>query len=1351
MSTYKIPVFNGDERQYELWEIKFLGLMRIKKLISVFNDNVTPDPEKNAEAFAELIQCIDDRSLLLVIRDAKDKGKESLDILRNHYRPKGKARIITLYHELTSLALSPGESITDFIIRAETAANTLRQIGETVSDSLLIAMVLKGLPSSYSSFITVTTQRETQQNFSEFKESLRNQEETVRSEVNAGAAIMAVRGGKQSNPLWCSFCKSTTHSTKDCYRRPSSATSASSNPTVPSSTRFSNNKFCTKCKTQSHDTKYCKRFCEFHQNDSHWTSQCRSKPNQHHAKLVLDPESNSQQTHSFTFMLDNHPVNKPQASENLRLLVDSGASTHIVTDRKFFKLLDSQFRSDNHVIELANGEKTSNVVQGCGDAIIPIHDSNGELKEIVLKKALLVPSFKQNIFSVSAATQSGAKVNFLEDYGILQYNGFTFHLQKCQNLYYVNSVEKPDIQKRTMSQWHEILGHCNAADIRSLAAKGDIHILDSNSELDCETCVMGKMTNCRNRQPDAKAESLLEKVHLDLAGPIDPAAKDGFRYALVCVDDYSGISCVYLLKNKSDTPRAFQKYLAEVSSFGQVQCVRSDGGGEFISREFKDILLENKIKHEMSCPASPHQNGTAERQWRTLFEMARCLLIDSGLPKTLWSYALMTSAYVRNRCYNKRLSKTPFEALTGQKPNFGKMQKFGQTCYALVQNPKKLDARAEKGIFVGYDKESPSFLIYFPETESVKKIRCVKFQNSDSNSNGENVKTDCKSDSHDNDLIVLDNQQYTEGLHPGLMTPPCESTEVSPQTKQIGTNENAHEKSVTPATSAESNGKRTRKKPKYLDDYCLNSDDDDSSLNMITHYCYAHFDVPKTFHEAMSSENKDKWNEAMKTEVKALEENETYDIVPLPEGRECVGGKWVYAVKTDKFGNETYKARFVAKGYSQVEGIDYNETFSPTPRMSTIRLFAQVAKQNDFDIHQMDVKAAFLNAPIDCEIYVEQPQGFEQRNDKKHLVLRLKKSLYGLKQSSRNWNNLFDSYLIEEEFIRSINDPCLYYKPNHEMYMLVWVDDVLIASNSNMINDMKKILQSKFRMTDLGQVSYFLGMQFDTKEESITISQSKYIHNILERFGMQDCKPSYTPCEMKPCNHDNHCEPLNDECMKMYKSIVGALIYVMTATRPDISYIVTKLSQYMHCAKKCHMVMAKHTLRYLKGTINEHLTFRKSGPFNVTGFCDADWGNSEDRKSVTGYCFQISTTGPMISWKSRKQPTVALSTCEAEYMSLVSAAQEGKYLTSILNEVTSSKLTEFNLFCDNQGAAALAKNPIKHQRSKHIDIKFHFIRDEIMQKNLIIDYVPTDSNVADLFTKPVARIKLQSFKRHLMG
>lgn len=1337
--AHKIPTFNGDSRSYELWEVKFLGLMRLKKLSKVFSED-NPDPEDNAEAFAELIQCIDDRSLSLIMRDATDKGKEALDLLRRHYRPKGKSTIISLYQELTSLTLA-SESITDYIIRAETAANALRQTGETISDSLLIAMVIKGLPKSYQSFITVTTQRETPQSFIDFKESLRNQEQSIHNDENS-VMVFNHQNQKSSGHLWCAHCKSRTHNTDLCYKKkPSNHINATG-------------------RRVGKLNKSTKRFCDYHQSDSHWTSQCRARPRNHCAKQANDVEVPNDTTneHNFSFMIQDYEnrslcsfVNGTQPdSTQHQLLIDSGASTHIINDRKLFRSFDQNFNSDKHVIELANGLKTTKIVEGCGDAAITIRDSDNIPREIILKNALYIPSFKQNILSVSAATKYGALINFQNGSGTIEYNKVKFKLFKSRNLYFVNAVDS-GVRSETLLSWHQILGHCNVEDIRKLANKGDIHILDPHSEIKCETCILGKMTNSRNRQPDAKAQASLQKVHLDLAGPIDPASKDGHKYCLVCVDDFSGLTCVYFLKSKSDTTAAFQRYLADISPYGHVKCVRTDGGGEFMSREFKNILTLNRIKHEQCSPYSPHQNGTSERQWRTLFEMARCLLIDSGLSKTLWTYAVMMSCFIRNRCYNNRLTKTPFQALTGKRPDYGKMQKFGSNCFALKQNPKKLDTRAEKGIFVGIDKESPAYLIYFPGNNSVRKIRCVKFQNIDSNDSNENepnLELDLNCNDNDNELIFIDNHDAKSypRQSSSLMTPPYDVSVEIPSSED---DENTGTDRPTEPESTETKPKRTHRRPKYLDDYCLENDND--NLCMITNYCYnANYDeVPKTYFDAITRNDKNEWNNAMVREINALVENDTYEVVPLPENRKIIKGRWVYAIKSDKNGNKTYKARYVAKGFTQEEGIDYSETFSPTTRMSSIRTLSQIAVQHDLEIHQMDVKAAYLNAPIDCELFVEQPLGFEEK-DKDKYVLKLKKSLYGLKQSGRNWNNTLDQHLSKEGFIRSINEPCLYFNRVKNIFLLIWVDDIMIAAKSSDMRHIKGLLEDKFHMKDLGQIDYFLGIEFEIGKDTISMSQSNFISTILERFGMTNCKPRATPIEMKPLKGDE--TPLNANELTRYRQMVGALIYLMVATRPDLSYAVTKLSQYMSNALQLHMTMAKHVLRYLKGTIHEKLSFMKSNePFSITGFCDSDWANSEDRKSVTGYAFKLSKNGSLISWKSKKQPTVALSSCEAEYMSLTSATQEGKYLCSLLNEILNCKLSPFTIFCDNQGAIALAKNPINHQRSKHIDIRYHFVRDEVVKKKLTILYVPSVDNIADIFTKALSKVKFETFKASLFG
>ncbi|PIK57781.1 hypothetical protein BSL78_05307 [Apostichopus japonicus] len=793
-------LFDGDEEKYELWEIKFLGHMRLQKLHKIIlpsEDEV--DEEKNAEAFAELVQCLDDRSLSLVIRDAKDNGRRALEILREHYLSKGKSRIISLYTELTSLKKANDESVTDYMIRAETAATSLKSSGEVISDSLLIAMVLKGLPSEFKSFSTVITQKDKVLKFSEFKVGF--------------------------------------------------------------------------------DTDQLDRV--------------------HEAK---------------------------------GLLVDCGATTHIINDESKFVRFEDNFNPSDHYIELADGSRNNNVAIKRGDAQISLVDSTGNTQTAILENALYVPSFKQNIFSVQAATEKGASVQFKPNAAeLVSPEGTKFNIERNGRLYYLNNTISNKIASHTLKEWHEILGHCNVKDVLKLKDVVEGMNITGKHELDCGICIEGKMTQYRNREPDKRACSILELVHCDLAGLIEPIARDDFRYAMSFVDDYSGLIMVYFLREKSDTLRATEKFLADIAPHGSVKCIRSDQGGEFVSKAFESLLVKNHIKHEKSAPYSPHQNGTAERAWRSLFEMARCLLLQSQLPKALWTYAVMFSAYVRNRCYNSRLQKTPFELFTGQKPNISGMHVFGTICYAYIQNKKKLDARSERGIFIGYDKGSPAYLVYFPESQLIKRVRCVKFpKRADIVSSGDKS-SDLASNPIDDDSLIMRNkpESVTEE------EPPVQASDRRHEAVNQNVNPEhiAREQSDQESCSSQRYPRRERKSPKYLEDYNIDNDD---SVNYSIHYCYRLADVPKTYQEAITCPASSDWQKAMKDEMSALRENDTFELNPLPEGRKVVGGRWVYAVKLGPNDEEQYKARYVAKGFSQLPNVDYNETFSPTARISSI-------------------------------------------------------------------------------------------------------------------------------------------------------------------------------------------------------------------------------------------------------------------------------------------------------------------------------------------------------------------------------------------------------------------------------
>ena len=341
-------------------------------------------------------------------------------------------------------------------------------------------------------------------------------------------------------------------------------------------------------------------------------------------------------------------------------------------------------------------------------------------------------------------------------------------------------------------------------------------------------------------------------------------------------------------------------------------------------------------------------------------------------------------------------------------------------------------------------------------------------------------------------------------------------------------------------------------------------------------------------------------------------------------------------------------------------------------------------------------------------------------------------------------------------FSQLVSYPCVYVKhfESDVVIILIWVDDIILASSSeSLLTEVKENLKSKFHMKDLGALSWFLGINFDFNEGTITMDQRKYIERVLTKFNMSDCKPRTTPCEMGVNKtHLDNSDKLTNK--KLYQEIVGSLIYVMTCTRPDLSFIVTKLSQHMANPSNVHLCTAKQVLRYLKGTLHHKLSFKKSqDSLKLSAYCDADWGSSEDRRSITGYVFKLTELGPAVSWKSRKQPTVALSTCEAEYMALASAIQEAKFLRQFLSELLPNSYTQnpTDILCDNQSAIFLAKNPVQHQRSKHIDIRYHFIRSEVQSNTIAIQYIASEENLSDLFTKPVSKCKLEKFMKQLLG
>ena len=452
-------------------------------------------------------------------------------------------------------------------------------------------------------------------------------------------------------------------------------------------------------------------------------------------------------------------------------------------------------------------------------------------------------------------------------------------------------------------------------------------------------------------------------------------------------------------------------------------------------------------------------------------------------------------------------------------------------------------------------------------------------------------------------------------------------------------------------------------------------------------------------------------------------------------------GRWVFKKKADG----RFRARLVAKGFTQIEGVDFDETFSPVARFESLRLVLALATLENWEIHQMDVKSAFLHGELEEEIYMEQPTGFVVAG-KEHLVCKLQKALYGLKQASRAWNLQFHGVLTELGYSRTYSDAGVYVchlqEGDDSIIDILYVDDITILGNSiNKINALKSSLSSRYEMTDLGEIQSYLGVNItrDRANRTMEINQKEYIQMIVEKFGMRDANPVHTPL---PAGCEGHLVKFEDQAsasdIKKYQQLIGSLLYAQIGTRPDISFTVARLSQYSSNPSPHHARLAKYVLAYLNTTQDKALHFGggKSGE-GLHGFADSSWGDQEDRHSTSGFVFILANAA--ISWSSRKQKTIAQSTTEAEYMSVCEASNQAAWYKTFLQELGYKITSPIPLHCDNKGAVDLALNPVTGRRSKHIAIKYHAIREYVDTKVIDLVRTPTGEMLADGLTKSLSR------------
>lgn len=595
--------------------------------------------------------------------------------------------------------------------------------------------------------------------------------------------------------------------------------------------------------------------------------------------------------------------------------------------------------------------------------------------------------------------------------------------------------------------------------------------------------------------------------------------------------------------------------------------LRTDRGGEFLSYEFGTYCEKNGIKRHLTAPYSPQQNGVVERRNRTLMEMTRSVLKHMSVPNELWGEAVRHSTYLINRLATRSLNeKTPYEMLRLRKPNMSHLKVFGCVCFARTETPgrKKLDDRTRKLVHLGTEPGSKAYRLFDPDTKRIIVSRDVHFMEGKEWNWSKTEKTEY---SNPGEFEVSLESLGEIGEENTL-----EEEEVESEPSVTADEEESEEYTVDEEEDDPQVLRRSQRvgtRPSYLDDYILLAEIESERLLMVVN------EEPWDYEEAKKLRV---WVEACKDEIFSIEKNKTWDLVDLPAGMKPIGLKWVFKVNRNADGSiNKFKARLVAKGYVQRHGVDYDEVFAPVARIETIRLIIGLAASKGWEIHHLDVKTAFLHGDLKEEVYVSQPQGFIVKGQE-NKVYRLKKALYGLRQAPRAWNVKLNHILRGLKFLRCSKEPSLYRKEvsNELLVVVVYVDDLLVTGSSlKLIESFKQEMAAKFEMSDLGLLTYYLGIEVLQGEDGIILKQDRYARRILEETGMATCNPTHIPMEMNSKFSKAPDERSVDE--KEYRRSIGCLRYLLH-TRPDLSFSVGLLSRYMQEPKESHAAALKQVL-----------------------------------------------------------------------------------------------------------------------------------------------------------------------------
>ncbi|SCZ95181.1 BZ3501_MvSof-1269-A2-R1_Chr1-3g01627 [Microbotryum saponariae] len=854
----------------------------------------------------------------------------------------------------------------------------------------------------------------------------------------------------------------------------------------------------------------------------------------------------------------------------------------------------------------------------------------------------------------------------------------------------------------------------------------------------CNACLASKAHALPFARSKSIASQRLGLIHVDLA-QMPHVSFGGHRYMLVIVDDHTRKHWCILLARKSDTFPRLRNWILEVerATGDSVKTIRSDNGGEFTLRSFVDFCCSKGIRRELTIPYTPQQNGRVERPNRTIKEGILALAYSAGVDSRLWGEAAMYFVRCKNMTPHAGVSgEIPDARWYGYAPDVSSLRTFGCRAWHCLPSASRsaLDPKAMPLIFVGLDDHSKAYRLFNPATRKVLLSRNVLFHESEFPASTQ-IHASFSPANPLPDVVALRPDQADLPQPLLALTPaPDASDQGSPALARnvpdqelpapFASDQGSAPDQGSPDSALSTPCPSPRLRPSSYDfsALCLApefSDDVDDALHSPAPVCYladaaaALLDTSSVDPAELVAPVRDPphWRAAMAS----------------PQADE-----WRLAAR-----------RLVARRDSQRSGIDFDETFAPVAKFTSIRALLALSAARGYHVHQADIDKAYLHGKLDKPLYMRVPEGIALPGK----VLQLHRSLYGLRQAGRIWNDEIDSTLLGLGYVATESDHCVYIKTVGDVhhYIALYVDDLLMIGPS--LPEIERTLQGLERcygVKRLGEAEYVLGIQIRRSSDgSITLSQEQYLKDILARFGMSNAHPVATP--MKSDLHlEIEINPAPFADRTRYLQAIGSLMYASTGTRPDLAYAVGYLARFSQSPSEAAWGAVKHAFRYLAGTLSHGLRYSRGDPAPVIGYSDCNWGACVlSSKSTMGYAFLYA--GGAISWSSRLQSRVADSTCDAEYLALSHAGKEAIFLRQLFGELGLPSSAPTLVLGDNQGANTLTKNPVFHARTRHIRLREHFVRDMVALGDIAVQYINTADMTADIFTKALAR---DLFARH---